>query len=104
MQTIKQKTSELTDIQRIIFGKFYDLQFDDEYFNDESYLMQYSRLEKETHIGISVLKTQVIKLRNMGLIELVTAFDYDFNRSGSGYTLTYRKGQDLARELFCIKE
>lgn len=66
--------------------------------NDEASVMTYRHLEGEVHLAKKELQSCVISLRNEGFIELVTAFDRDYeHRAGSGYFLT-EEGRSFCQE------
>ena len=51
-------------------------------------LVTYKRLEKELGVTRSRLQVEIRELRDMGLVELSPAVDYDYVPNGSGWILT----------------
>lgn len=94
------------DLQKQILKIFYDLQCNEDsgFFNDdETPLVSYRWLEKETGKTHAELKPDMLLMRNERIIELTQAMNMDYMYSGRGWVLT-EKGADLVRDLFFISE
>jgi len=70
--------------------------------DDDCPLFTYDILFKDLNIPVSELKEIMLEMRNIGLIKLVPAVDYDYDLNGSGWLIT-EKGMIYAVDNNLIK-
>ena len=68
--------------------------------DDETPLMSYKRLETETGKSRPRLQVEMKELRDMGMVELTVAVDYEFYAPcGSGWILTAKGVEHLNSQI-----